>query len=165
MSIVETALEKARQRLARQGVAPKGGARASGEGAQAEGRTTSETPSPPHDRTSPRIVTGRRSIRLNRDALREAGVLPPVESERRLSDEYRRIKRPLIARALDTSDPGNAKARLIMVGSAVPGEGKTFTSLNLALSLALERDLHVLLVDADFLKPQLSGLFGLRDEK
>lgn len=166
MSIVETALEKARRRLAQQESASKAAARPGLDETQRIQRADTEVPVlPAPERAAPRAPVGRRSIRLDRGALREAGVLPPVESERRLADEYRRIKRPLVARALDTTDPANARARLIMVGSAVPGEGKTFTSLNLALSMALERDLHVLLVDADAPKPQLSRLLGLETER
>jgi Mrp family chromosome partitioning ATPase len=52
-----------------------------------------------------------------------------------------------------------------MVASAVPGDGKTFTSINLALSMALERDISVLLVDSDVAKQHLTEIFGLRDRK
>jgi exopolysaccharide/PEP-CTERM locus tyrosine autokinase len=51
-----------------------------------------------------------------------------------------------------------------MMASAMPGEGKTFTSINLAFSMALERDVSVLLVDADVAKPHISKLFGLDSE-
>src|SRR5690606_38566868 len=54
---------------------------------------------------------------------------------------------------------------LIMMTSALPGEGKTFTSISLAFSMALERDIHVLLVDADVAKPHISRLFGLEGER
>ncbi len=55
--------------------------------------------------------------------------------------------------------------RLIMVASAMPGEGKTFTAINLAFSIAMEKDLHVVLVDADVAKPQISKMFGVDAEK
>jgi exopolysaccharide/PEP-CTERM locus tyrosine autokinase len=48
-----------------------------------------------------------------------------------------------------------------MVTSALPGDGKTFTSINLALSIARERDVTVLLVDADTPKPHVSQIFDL----
>jgi Mrp family chromosome partitioning ATPase len=51
-----------------------------------------------------------------------------------------------------------------MITSALPGEGKSFTSVNLALSLARERDISVLLVDADILKPRTSEIFGVKQE-
>jgi Mrp family chromosome partitioning ATPase len=52
-----------------------------------------------------------------------------------------------------------------MVTSPLSGDGKTFTSINLALSLARERDLSVLLMDADLLRPKVSRIFGLTQER
>ena len=54
-------------------------------------------------------------------------------------------------------------ANLIMVTSALPGDGKTFNCINLALSMAIEKDVSVLLVDADIAKPHISRLFGIDD--
>lgn len=51
-----------------------------------------------------------------------------------------------------------------MVASSLPGEGKTFASVNLALSMSLERDISVVLVDADVAKPHISRLFGIDGE-
>jgi protein-tyrosine kinase len=98
------------------------------------------------------------------NALRSSGYLPDEQKERQFTDQYRRIKRPLIEKALsgggDVGEP-----RMILVASAVPGDGKTFTSINLALSMALERDISVLLVDSDVTKQHISGIFGLRDQQ
>lgn len=97
-------------------------------------------------------------------ALRSAGLLPPESDEHQLAQQYRRVKRPLIANAFGKSrSPIVPNSRLIMVASAMAGEGKTFTSLNLALSLSLERDVRVLLVDADVAKPHISRLLGLSE--
>ena len=101
-------------------------------------------------------------IILDRIALRATGLLPPDEESGVLAREYRKIKRPLVARAIGRGVPRAANGHLIMIASAVPGEGKTFTALNLALSLAIEKDVRVLLVDADVVKPQLSREFGLQ---
>ena len=109
-------------------------------------------------------AVNRKSIRLDRAALRAVGALPPVDAERRIAEEYRRIKRPLVARALEIDSGANDRARLIMVASALSGEGKTFTALNLALSLAREKDVHTLLIDADIIKPQISTLLGIRQD-
>src|ERR1700733_11529354 len=104
---------------------------------------------------------GAAANRLNIDLqeLRARGYLPEIEQERSFSEHYRRIKRPLIEKAV----PGTAvgESRVIMVASAVPGDGKTFTSINLALSMALERDMSVLLVDSDVAKQHITGIFGL----
>ena len=98
---------------------------------------------------------------LDRAALRNAGLLPPEAEERQLAEQYRRIKRPLIASAFGRGVPAVPNGHLIVVTSAMAGEGKTFTSVNLALSLALEMDVHTLLVDADVAKPQISRLLGI----
>jgi protein-tyrosine kinase len=99
-------------------------------------------------------------ITIDLKALRDAGYLPEQGVERRFADHYRQIKRPLIEKAL----AGGADVRLIIVTSALPGDGKTFTSLNLALSVARERDASVLLVDADAPKERISQILGVRRE-
>jgi protein-tyrosine kinase len=93
-------------------------------------------------------------------ALRLQGYFPEQERDRQFADQYRRIKRPLVDKALAGAGQVG-EPRSIMVTSALPGDGKTFTSINLALSMALERDVSVLLVDADVAKRHVSGIFGL----
>lgn len=105
-----------------------------------------------------------RLIHIDRNELRRAGMLPPEQQERRLAGEYRRIKRPLLAAALGKGQEPLPSGRLIMLASALPGEGKTFTSMNLALSMALEKDVEVVLVDADVAKPHISRTFGVERE-
>jgi exopolysaccharide/PEP-CTERM locus tyrosine autokinase len=100
-------------------------------------------------------------IALDRARLREEGFLAPEDQRRQMADEYRRIKRPLLANAFGVGVPKTADGNLILVTSAVPGEGKTHTCINLALSLAAERDRTVLLVDGDAPKPHISTLFGV----
>jgi protein-tyrosine kinase len=97
-------------------------------------------------------------------ALRAGGYLPEVSKERQFADQYRRIKRPLIEKALSGDDSGG-EPRIIMVASAVPGDGKTFTSINLAFSMALERDISLLLIDSDVAKHHITDIFKLRDRK
>jgi protein-tyrosine kinase len=96
------------------------------------------------------------------NALRAGGFLPEVSKERQFADQYRRIKRPLIEKALSGDDAGG-EPRVIMIASAVPGDGKTFTSINLAFSMALERDISILLIDSDVSKHHITDIFGLRD--
>jgi protein-tyrosine kinase len=103
-------------------------------------------------------------IRIDRQALRSAGLLPPDHQERQLSDQYRQIKRPLIAAASGRGVDKIANGQIIMMASAMPGEGKTFTSINLALSMSLEKDISVLLIDADVAKPHISRTFGVENE-
>jgi protein-tyrosine kinase len=101
------------------------------------------------------------TIVLDRGALRAAGLIPPEEEYDLLARQYRKIKHPLVARALGRGVAREPRGYLIMIASAMAGEGKSFTALNLALSLSLEKDVEVLLVDADALKPQLSHVLGL----
>lgn len=104
------------------------------------------------------------SVAVDRAALREAGLLAPETDEQQLANEYRNIKRPLIAHAFGKRATKVQDGNLIMVASAVPGEGKTFTCINLALSMAQEQDHSVVLVDADVAKPHITELFGATEE-
>lgn len=95
--------------------------------------------------------------------VRAAGYLPEETVSRQFADYYRNIKRPLIERAL--SRDSASEMRLILITSSTPGDGKTFTSINLALSMARERDISVLLVDADTPKSNVSRVFGIQEER
>jgi protein-tyrosine kinase len=101
-------------------------------------------------------------IAVDNAALRASGYFPEMDRDRQFADQYRRIKGPLIERALSASS-GAPGPRVIMVTSALPGDGKTFTSINLTLSMALERDISVLLIDADLPKRHISSIFKLQD--
>jgi len=103
-----------------------------------------------------------RRITVDLEMLRQQGYLPEPEQERRLADHYRQIKRPLIEAALNPA--GSPDLRLILVTSPMPGDGKSFTSINLAMSLARERDTTALLIDADLPKAHISRAFGVQGE-
>lgn len=110
------------------------------------------------------VSTGR-MLTVDVNALRLAGYMPEAESDRVLANQYRQIKGRLIRNAFPRVPPvGAIRRSVIMVTSALPGDGKTFTSINLGQSLARERDLSVLLVDADLLKPHVSRIFGVDEE-
>jgi protein-tyrosine kinase len=100
-------------------------------------------------------------LQIDPDTLRKAGYFPPIQQERELIEQYRHIKRPLVARALGRGGNGrDPRASVIMVTSALPQEGKTFTTINLTRSFALEKDATVLLVDADVANPQATRVIG-----
>jgi protein-tyrosine kinase len=105
-----------------------------------------------------------RVVTIDHDALRAAGMLPPAHQEQELAQQYRRIKRPLINNALGRGVPRLERGNLLMITSAVPGEGKTFTSINLACSIQLEEDVTVLLVDGDVVNPRISQILGVDNE-
>ena len=110
-------------------------------------------------------AASQRFVTIDRQALEQEGFFPEVIQARRLADQYRQIKRPLLNRIKARREEGARDAQLIMMASALPGDGKTFTSVNLALSIARERDVSLLLVDADVAKPHISHLFGVDEEK
>lgn len=92
--------------------------------------------------------------------LQDEGLLASGDQERVLRGQLRQIKRSVMRCAMNGDDANQTIRRTIMVTSALSGDGKTFSTLNLALGLAMERDCSVVLVDADVLKPQISGLLG-----
>lgn len=96
--------------------------------------------------------------------LAEQGMITPHKPRSRIADEYRTIKRPLIHNIEATGTDRVKNANLIMVTSALPGEGKTFTAINLAMSMATEQDRTVLLVDADVTKASAAKTLGIADE-
>jgi exopolysaccharide/PEP-CTERM locus tyrosine autokinase len=99
-------------------------------------------------------------IDLDLARLRDLGFITPDAPMNQIADEFRVIKRPIIRNALGKEGIRVKNGNLVMVTSALPGEGKTFTSLNLALSVATEYDNTVLLVDGDVAHPTLPALLG-----
>ncbi|MEP2235023.1 MAG: P-loop NTPase [Alteripontixanthobacter sp.] len=95
---------------------------------------------------------------VDREHLRSNALIVPEDPVTELLEEFRIVKRQLIASARAGA---TAKARRILICSPHSGEGKTFCSANLAIAMAAERGVEVLLVDADFAKPSLPGIFGL----
>jgi exopolysaccharide/PEP-CTERM locus tyrosine autokinase len=104
-----------------------------------------------------------RQAKIDRDLLAENGLLIPGAAIGVLAEEFRLAKRHLLltARQLNQQEPD--KARTILVCSAKPGDGKTYCAINLAISMAAERDTRVLLVDADFPKPGIMERLGVAD--
>lgn len=105
-----------------------------------------------------------RSVTLDFERIRAAGLLVPDTRRSRIKEEYRHIKRPLLMNIDGKGATTAERANLIVVTSARPGEGKTFTACNLALSIATERNRTVLLVDADVLKPSVAKTLGFEAE-
>ncbi len=107
-------------------------------------------------------VAGRQAV-IDRDLLAENQLLVPGAAIGVLAEEFRLAKRQLLltARSLNAQEPD--KARTILVCSAKPGDGKTYCAINLAISMAAERDTRVLLVDADFPKPGIMERLGVAD--
>jgi len=105
-----------------------------------------------------------RQVSIDLNTMRAAGIVTHTAERSPIAEEFRFVKRPLILRATGPSRPSDRPGNLIMVASARPGEGKTFCAVNLAMSIALERDLTVMLVDADIAKPSIPGVLGIEAE-
>jgi len=104
-----------------------------------------------------------RRVGIDLEKLQSSGIVTPNAQRSRVADEFRVIKRPLISNATGRGAAALRHGNLIMVTSAVPGEGKSFTSLNLAMSIAAELDHTVMLVDADVARPSILRMLGLPD--
>lgn len=101
---------------------------------------------------------------VDRALLAENGMIVPGAPIGPLAEEFRLVKRQLIITSQRLIETGDAdKARTVLICSARPQDGKTFCSVNLALSLAAERDTEVLLVDADVAKPDVLARLGLAE--
>jgi len=105
-----------------------------------------------------------RLVSIDAEFLSEQGFLGPDEEAKHVTDQYRIIKRPILKLAFGETAARPKFSNLVMVASALPGDGKTFNAINIALSIANETDVSVLLVDADVAKPHMSELFGIADE-
>jgi exopolysaccharide/PEP-CTERM locus tyrosine autokinase len=98
---------------------------------------------------------------VDKDSLAAAGFIVPDGPVSTLAEEFRIIKRQLLLGIAGRTDLAEEKRRSILVCSAQPDEGKTFCAINLALSLASEKDMEVLLVDGDFPKPEILSILGI----
>lgn len=123
---------------------------------------------PAHDRSSearsaaPTVANGVEPVRLHLESLRARGMVVPTGTSTPTAHEFRIIKRPLLANAFGRAgQPGARHGKRIMVTSAFPGEGKSFCAINLAMSIAAERDHGVILVDADVARPSIPRVLGI----
>ena len=114
-----------------------------------------------------RIATPRtgahRKGEVDRVALAEQGMLIPGAQVTALAEEFRLVKRQLLLTKKKVAARNEEQSRMILVCSAKPNDGKTFCAVNLAMSMAAEKDVEILLVDADFAKPGIVSTLGLED--
>jgi protein-tyrosine kinase len=178
MSIIERAAE-----LLRSGTegptrqpAPGGQALEPGRGSieRAAVDIVSRRPASPSAEAEPRLAAGDRPrhavqgtgrlIKVDRDRLHTLGMITPEAGRTPIAESFRRIKRQILSN-IASPKPDGPPANLVMVTSALEGEGKSFCAINLAISMALEVDRTVLLVDADMAKASIPRVFGLESEK
>ncbi|MGZ8295177.1 MAG: XrtA-associated tyrosine autokinase [Telluria sp.] len=104
-------------------------------------------------------------VELDLDRMQQMGLVTAAGGRTTLVEDFRIIKRPLLKRAFAERAPGERPGNLIMVTSSLPGEGKTFCSINLAMSIAMELDHTVLLIDADVARPSVLRTLGLPPQR
>jgi len=157
MSTIEKALAK--QKLANEEIKPVTSSTASNES------TAEENPVlPVNKEDTPKSVTrveNSNYFELDKENLDERGFLIDTGTRKSIKDELRQIKRKLLSNAFGPASKTLDRSNLIMISSSKPNEGKTFISINLALSIALEQDKTVLLIDADVLRPSINRELGL----
>lgn len=110
-------------------------------------------------KTAPLKVTPEPDLSIDLAHIEAMGMVTPSEKFTTIKEEYRYIKRPLLNIVAGTDKAKHSN--LIMVTSCFPGEGKTFTAINLAMSIANEQDRQVLLIDADVIKPNVCQRLNL----
>ncbi len=111
---------------------------------------------------NPPVAPGASYFTLPYKELEAEGMVEPTGKRNQLSEEYRAIKRPILSAIDNANHSGLKHGNIIMVTSSVSGEGKTFSAINLAISIAMERDRTVLLVDGDVTNPSAGQKLGFR---
>jgi exopolysaccharide/PEP-CTERM locus tyrosine autokinase len=114
-----------------------------------------KTPEQPHA-AAPHA---QRSVEIDLAWLAGLGIVTHEGGRTPAAEDFRIIKRPLLRNL--RGDDAIRNGNLIVVTSALPGEGKTYCAINLAMSIAMERDITVLLVDADVARPSVLDTLGL----
>lgn len=126
-------------------------------GLRPKGHGTSKAEEPQH--------SAGKKIEINLVRLSNLGFIAAGEGRSPIAEDFRIIKRPLIKNAFNQKDKGANPGNLIMVTSSLAGEGKTYCSINLAMSNAMELDHTVLLVDADVSRPSVLRTLGVETDK
>ena len=126
---------------------------------------TDQAPAPPtnghpHAGADPDAGSDAGYINIDVNELAEMGMVTDHRERNRINEQYRFIKRKLLKNAFGKAAHLLHHPNLILVSSASPNEGKTFTSINLAMSIALEQDKSVLLIDADVVHPSIGNVLG-----
>jgi receptor protein-tyrosine kinase len=111
--------------------------------------------------SAPAARAARPPFAIDLERLKALGYVTPDAPKSQIADEFRVLKRPILRNAQGTPGARSRNGTLVMVTSALPGEGKTFTALNLAMSIAMEVDHTVLLVDGDVAHPTFPEILGI----
>ena len=118
-----------------------------------------------HHTTRASGAEAREIVNIPFERFKGLGMITPDMPRSHIAEEYRTIKRPLLMNIAGKSAAEVDNINVIMVTSALQGEGKTFTAINLALSVAMERDKTVLFVDADITNSTAGALLGIKNDR
>src|SRR5262245_58835386 len=104
-------------------------------------QTDGEPPSEPEETPAPARSSGKasRQLAVDRNRLRALSLITPDGARTPLAESFRRVKRQILAN-VEKPKAGALPANLVLVTSALPGEGKPYCAINLAIRMALERD-------------------------
>ncbi|MEQ1686691.1 MAG: XrtA-associated tyrosine autokinase [Burkholderiaceae bacterium] len=151
-----TLQESAKQALAPRSAGAAAPSAVSDLGIARSGQLAARADIPPSARPEPAT-----KVSIDLEMLRAAGYLVPDQVRSEMAEQFRHLKRPLLKNARAGNEASAFRESLIMVTSALPGEGKTFCSINLAMSMAMEVDKAVVLVDADVIRPSIFTRLGI----
>ena len=164
MSTIEKALQKQREKN------QQGSAEQAPEDVRAAADTApqaqTETQATPEQAAAvPANGNSKAPITIDQQELKAKGLITDSTERQKIKDEFRYIKRKLLNNAFGQGAQNLENGNLVMVSSGNPNEGKTFVSINLALSIALEQDKTVLLIDADVIRPSISTELNISPRK
>lgn len=135
------------------------------EPASSHNQSSTESSAPKDSNKQEGVASSLPPFNVDLERLVNNGHISLLGDRRQINEEYREIKRKLLANAFGPLANTLHNSNIIMVSSSRPSEGKTFTATNLAMSIAAEQDKTVLLVDADVLKPNVLNTLGLERRK
>lgn len=166
MNSIEKALQKQNaESKPQQNVADKSSVEASSIEKAVETKISETIPSSATQTSKPNPPKAPNTITIDLASLEEKGFVSSTSQRKLINEEYRAIKRKLLDNAFGPLSKSLNNSNIIMVSSSRPSEGKTFTAVNLALSIALEKDKTVLLVDADVLRPNVMRTLELKNQE
>jgi len=123
-------------------------------------------PQPQQSAVARKAATKGAQVELNYAVLEQNNIIVDDNVNSSVTtEEFRIIKRSLLLNAFSKGDSAIKNGNILLVTSTQPDEGKTFCAVSLAMSMAAERDLTVLLVDADVSKPDVLNTLGVKGNK
>lgn len=155
-NVKESLVEKAARKLAAQSSSPS---------STSDNPVANAVQNHVEAKVEPTMSSKKNNFIINEDRLKEQNILTLNNDNVLIAEEFRLIKRSLLINAFTGGENSIENGNIIMVTSSLPNEGKTYCAMSLALSMAKEKDLNVLLVDADVSKPDVMKTFGEKNHK